>query len=292
MRALILSLLVLSMGCEGQAVPADAGPIDAASGPTDAGPPPDPEAVLEEGEALFFRALAGEKELRGEAIATLEYGLTLAPDHPRGSLMYAMALLSALAEDEDFRVVGDVEPALLHAIEVNPDDARIPGWLGTVRVAMARVLGDEARLEAAIAYMIEAADRWPDFNNFSLAIAFAPLPLETPYPAMALERLDAIADCGARTDVCTNDNVPHNEEGSLMTFGDIHARLGNVEEARRYYTLAVEHPNAASWAYRPQAQTFLDEVDERVARFTNADPMDDPRFFSAGETSCVGCHAP
>ena len=172
-RALTLSLLVLAVGCEGPAVTADAAPIDAAStdaGPTDAGPPPDPEAVLEEGEALFFRVLAGEKELRGEAIATLEYGLTLAPDHPRGSLMYAMALLSALAEAEDFRVVGDVEPALLHAIEVNPDDARIPGWLGTVRVAMARVLGDEARLEAAIAYMIEAADRWPDFNNFSLAI--------------------------------------------------------------------------------------------------------------------------
>lgn len=289
MRRLTFAFAALSLlACDPAAPPVE----DAGPPMTDAGPPPDAEALLAEGEALFYRALGGETELRREAIRTLERGLELEPDHPRGNLMYGMALLSALAEDMDFRYAAEVEPALEHAMAVNPDDRRIPGWLGTVRVAMAQVLGDEAALADAIAFMIEAADRWPDFNNFSLAIAFAPLPLDTPYPEMALERMNAIADCGARTDVCTNDNVPHNEEGSLMTFGDIHARLGHTEEARAYYQMAVDHPNAATWAYRDHAQAFLDAVDERVALFTNDDPSDDPRFFSAGETSCVGCHAP
>jgi tetratricopeptide (TPR) repeat protein len=284
--ACVLALALAACG-DPTAEPTDAGPPE-----TDAGPPPDAEALLAEGEALFYRALGGEKEQRRAAIRTLARGLALEPDHPRGSLMYGMALLSAIAEDNDLRYAADAIPALEHAMAVNPDDRRIPGWLGTVRVAMAQALGDEEALEEAIAFMVEAADRWPDFNNFSLAIAFAPLPLESGYPAMALERMNAIAGCGARTDVCTNASVPHNEEGSLMTFGDIHARLGDAEQARAYYRMAVEHPDAASWPYRDEAQAFLDAVDERVARFTNDDPSDDPRFFSAGETSCVGCHAP
>lgn len=254
--------------------------------------PSDAERLLTEGEALFYRALGGETELRDEAILTLEEGLALDPDDPRGSLMYGMALLSALAEDFDLRYANAVIPALEHAYEVNPDDARIPGWIGTVRVNTARVLGSEEQLAEAIDYMVDAADLWPDFNNFSLAIAFAPLPLDTPYPEMALERLDAIADCGARTDVCRNDVIPHNIEGSLMTYGDIHARLGHTEEARGFYTEALAQPSAATWRYRDHAQAILDSLDERIERFTNADPADDPLFFSAGETSCVGCHAP
>ncbi len=279
----LLALLALT-ACEG--------PPTADGGPSDAGPPPDAEALLAEGEALFFRALAGETDQRRAAIRTLERGLAVAPDHPRGSLMYAMALLSAIAEDQDFRYAGDVEPALLHAMEVNPDDRRIVGWLGTVRVAMASAFGDPARLDAATAFMIDAADAWPDFNNFSLAIAFLPLPLDTPYPQMAVDRLLAIQDCAERTDVCRNDNVPHNVEGSLVTFGDAYARIGDVDEARRYYTLAVESPGAATWPYRADAQAVLDGLDDRVARWTNADPADDPTPFSAGATSCVGCHAP
>ncbi len=254
--------------------------------------PSEAERLLTEGEALFYRALGGEKELRDEAILTLEQGLALQPDDPRGSLMYGMALLSSLAEDFDLTHANAIIPALEHAYEVNPDDARIPGWIGTVRVNTARLLGTDEELQDAIDYMIEAADLWPDFNNFSLAISFAPLPLDTPYPQMALDRLDSIADCGARTDVCRNDVIPHNIEGSLMTYGDIHARMGNAEQARSYYQQALDYPGAATWQYRDHAQAILDSLDERIERFTNDNAADDPLFFSAGETSCVGCHAP
>lgn len=280
-----LGLVLLLAACDGGTPISDAGVPDA-------GPEEDAEALIAEGEALLWRALAGETSIRRQAIRTLERGLALSPDHPRGSLMYGMALLSAIAEDFDVTYLDRAEAAMLHAIEVNPDDPRIPGWLGTLRVASANVLGTEQELTEAADYMIAAADEWPDFNNFSLAVAFIPLSHDTPYPQMALDRLLAIEDCGMRTDVCTNDNIPHNEEGSMMTFGDAYARLGHVEEARTYYGLALASPTASTWAYREQAQEILDGVEDRAARWTNDDPSDDPTPFSAGPTSCVGCHAP
>jgi tetratricopeptide (TPR) repeat protein len=249
------------------------------------------ELLLEEGEALYFRALGGETELRGEAIAALEEGMLLEPEHGRGSLMYAMALLSALAEDLDFSVLTQVEPAFERAVELNPDDLRIPGWLGTVQVRTAMALGNQEALDAAIEAMIEAADAYPEFNNFSLALAFARLPRSTPYPQMALDRLEAILDCGDSHDVCRNtERVPHNVEGSLMTFGDVHARLGHLEEARAYYEAALSTPDAARWAHRGTAEGYLEDLPDRVARMSDDDPDDDPPWFSEGETSCVGCH--
>jgi tetratricopeptide (TPR) repeat protein len=249
------------------------------------------ELLLEEGEALYFRALDGETELRGEAIAVLEQGMALEPEHGRGSLMYAMALLSALAEDLDITVVTRIEPAFERAIALNPDDARIPGWLGTVRVRMAQTLGNDEALDDAIAFMIDAADAFPEFNNFSLALAFARLPRSTPYPEMALDRLEAILDCGDTYDVCRNtDLVPHNVEGSLMTFGDVHARLGHIEEATAYYEAALHTPDSHRWAYRSTAQQFLDDVEARVAAMSSDTPDEPPQWFSEGATSCVGCH--
>jgi tetratricopeptide (TPR) repeat protein len=249
------------------------------------------ELLLEEGEALFYRALAGEKELRGPAIDALEEGMRLEPEHGRGSLMYAMALLSALAEDLNFLVLGQVEPAFERAIVLNPDDARIPGWLGTVQVRTATVLGNEAELEQAIAAMIEAADAYPEFNNFSLALAFARLPLSTPYPQMALDRLLSILDCADTHDVCQNTPlVPHNVEGSLMTIGDVYARLGHLDEARAHYEAALATSDSARWAHRATAELYLANIEDRVANMATDEPSEPPPWFSEGPTSCVGCH--
>lgn len=40
-----------------------------------------------------------------------------------------------------------------------PDDLRIPGWLGTVKVGAARALN--TGVAEAVAFMIEAADAFP-----------------------------------------------------------------------------------------------------------------------------------
>jgi len=282
-HTLVMGLFVstFALACGDGAATADATPdatthLDDALDTSDTSDTSDPEVaqgrvLLAEGEALMWRALAGEVTLRQDAITTLEAGLALAPDDPRGTLVYGMTLLSAIAEDNDIASALKAGPALEHAIATNPDDRRIPGWLGTIKVALARFTGDEATLAAAIDYMLAAADLYPEFNNVSLAIV----------------------DCVDSHDVCRNNaRAPHNNEGSLMLFGDVHARLGEVEAARTYYDAALASPDAATWDYADQARAVRDALEARITLYLDADPANDPPFFAEGSTSCVGCHAP
>lgn len=297
MRILALLLVLGLAGCgDDDALEPDAGEDAAEDGAEEDSSEPvgdaggDADELAEKGEMLFFRALRGEVDKRDDAIEALGSALEANPDHPRASLLYGMALLSALTEDGNMDVVFDIGPALAHAADLNPDDERIPGWLQIVEVRTAQALGNPVLLEQATEAMIEAADAYPEFNNVSLAIAFAKLPLDSEYPEMAADRLDAIMDC---TDaVCMNsDFVPHNEEGAMMLYGDVYARLGQRAKAATFYQAALDHPAASTWPYREQAQAIFDALDDRIELFTNDVPEDDPLFFSEGETSCVGCHA-
>ncbi len=249
------------------------------------------DQLIADGEALFFRALAGETSLRTEAILKLSSGVTLDPNHARGQLMYGMALLSSVAEDGNLFAALSAQPALEKAMALAPEDLRIPGWLGTVKVGAARALN--TGVAEAVAFMIEAADAFPEFNNVSLAIGFGRFPLDTPYPQMAIDRLTATANCVGEFDVCRNtERVPHNNEGALMLFGDVYARVGEVATARYYYELALGSPDAATWDYAGDAQAVLDALDDRVALYLDADPSNDPQFFAEGRVACVACHAP
>lgn len=249
------------------------------------------DPALADAEALFQRVLRGEIGLRKQAIAAFEAALADHPDDARGQLLYGMALLSAVAEDGDFTAALKAQPALEKAAALAPNDLRIPGWIGTVKVGAARTLG--IGVEDAVDYMIAAADAFPEFNNVSLAIAFGRFPLDTPYPQMAIDRLVSTASCVDDLDVCRNTTrVPHNFEGALMLFGDVYARVGNKAEAERYYGMALASPDAATWAYRDEAQAVLSDLDGRIARYLDTNPFNDPPFFAEGAVACVACHAP
>jgi len=249
--------------------------------------PPEVEAAI----ASCYATLQGATEQRDAALESLQAATELYPENGRAHLFLGMCSLAALAEDGDVAALAAIEPALERAIELLPDDRRIPGWLATVRVQTARILGDEAELQAAVDEMIAAADLYPEFNNVSLAIAFAGLPLDTPYPAMAVERLRAIEDCGEVDDRCRdNDAAPHNVPGSLMLFGDVHARVGDARTAGAYYAQAIAAPSSAGWKYSAAAQAALDGVDERAASWSDTDAGNDPAFFLSGAATCTGCH--
>jgi hypothetical protein len=249
--------------------------------------PPEVTAAIE----ACYATLHGDVARRGEALSLLKEAIDLYPDHGRTRLFLGMCSLAALTEDNDLGALGDIDPALSKAYELMPDDHRIPGWIGTVRVAVARLGGDPAKLDAAIEEMIAAADLYPEFNNVSLAIAFMGLPLDSGYPAMAVERLEAIVSCGETNDVCRdNEAAPHNIPGSLMLFGDVYARVGDKAKALSYYELALASESSPTWAFGADAQGFIDQIDARIAAFTDADPDNDPEFFLAGERTCRACH--
>lgn len=282
-----------SAGDAGDVGAGDASDVGAETDADTSDPAATARALTAEGEALFFRAMAGELTLRKTAIDKLAAGLALDPEQARGQLVYGMALLSAVAEDGDLFSALKAGPALEKAMQLAPEDRRIPGWLGTIKVGTARALNQPEALDEAIAFVIAATDAYPEFNSVSLAIALSHLPLDTIYPQMAIDRLMATADCAANLDVCKNTaKVPHNNEGALMLFGDVYARIGDAENARHFYTLALTSPDAATWKYATHAQAVLDDLDHRIDLYLDADPSNDPLFFAEGRVACVACHAP
>lgn len=289
MRRLLL-VLCATVGCSDSSGPAsDAtatpdAPLAADAAPPDATPEP---PLVQQGIALCYQSLHGDTAVRQQALDTLKQATTTYPDHGRAFLFLGMCSLAALAEDGNVGVFADIQPALERAYELDPTDARIPGWIGTVAVRSAQLLGTPAELTAAIDYMIAAADAYPEFNNVSLAIAFSPLPLDGPYPQMAVDRLQAIVGCGATDPRCLNNpNAPHNVPGSLMLFGDVYARIGDRATALSYYQEALAADGADTWPYRDIAQSAVDDVDARLAEFQSANPP----YFATGMVSCRGCH--
>lgn len=264
---------------------ADAG--GAGTGGATAAEPADVTAAID----ACYATLHGDTSGRAQAIALLEAATAAHPDNARAHLFLGMCSLAALAEDNDVTALSKILPALERAQELAPEDTRIPGWIGTVKVQTAVVLHDDAGLAAAIDEMIAAADLDPQFNNVSLAIAFATLPIDTPYPQMAVDRLDAIKDCGATDERCRdNAAAPHNVPGSGMLFGDVYARIGDATTARTYYEAAMAADSAGSWAAQADAQAILDGVDARAAAWADTDTTNDPAFFLSGARTCTGCH--
>jgi hypothetical protein len=108
---------------------------------------------------------------------------------------------------------------------------------------------------------------------------------------MAVDRLAAIEDCGQIDERCRdNAAAPHNVPGSLMLFGDVYARVGLEAEARSYYEQALAAESAPTWHLTGEAQAVLDDLEARIAAFTDADPDNDPAFFLSGPSTCSGCH--
>jgi len=241
---LVVSLLLVACGDDANMTNADV-----AATTTTADVSSDTSAGAQQiaaGEALMWRAFSGEVAVRQQAIDALEAGVALEPDHPRGNLLLGMTLLSAVAEDNNLGAAFRAINVLEHAIAVSPDDLRIPGWLGTVKVPIARFTGTGDALQDACDDMIAAADAYPEFNNVNLAIAFAKLPLDSGYPRMAIDRLEAIQGCGDLS-VCQNTTLaPHNVQGALMLYGDVHARVGERDEALAYYDQALASDGAAN----------------------------------------------
>jgi hypothetical protein len=200
-----------------------------------------------------------------------------------------------------------------------PDDLRIPGWHGAVKLALGRIHQDEEETREGYLMLEDAARRWPEFNHFSAAYPMSPLPPTDPLYREAIEHLwrnmDACFTDGRsssridrsdpassmRTDerpaagpkrVCWNSSMaPHNFEGFFLNFGDMVLKTGDVETARKLYRVAQSSDDYASWPYREVLEERLASTEPAALGRPGA-----PRGESAPETmfdsryNCLGCH--
>ncbi len=245
----------------------------------------------------------------------------LAERDPQNALYLGMAHLWTLAEsarddDTDASITDELilaERYLEIAARLNPADARIPSWLGAVKLALAQLHDDPMVAAEGQALLGESIARYPEFGFFGAAFPLAGLPVDSPQFQNALELmwvgqnacLDTPLDrsnpdytpymsqattVGPKKVCWNSDTVPHNLEGFLLAFGDMLLKAGDVTAARVIYNNARLSASYHEWPYRQELEDRLANLDRLAALLADLNPINDPQLSINSSYSCAMCH--
>ncbi len=179
-------------------------------------------------------------------------------------------------------------------------DSRVPGFAAAAKFGLGIVRNDPALQAEGLADIDASIAVNSFFNVFDLIPVVQAMPPSDPrfasafaYMSSYLEDPDTLACLGTQPEICSNAGyAPRNTGGTLMLFGDLYAKAGNLAEAQRWYSLA-----AALVAGTPSPYVFQSALDdrvanaaERVALYQDADPSNDPLVIGAGAEACASCH--
>ena len=250
-------------------------------------------------EAAFFDALNSHPERRLEALEQVRRRVTQVPDDARAVLLLGTAHLWIAAEKHPPSREQVMEHLVLarhyleRAAQLNPADDRIPSWLLSVELALARSEGREADATASLAKLLEHAQRDPCFHSVAYAINVWDGPRERPQLAQAQKLLEAAAACNAEDPSVRNmSRWPHNVQGFLVGLSDVALKRGDRARALASLVTAESWPGSESWPHLSQVQQRRREFEERAARFADDDASNDPAFIfeRGGPVSCSSCH--
>jgi mono/diheme cytochrome c family protein len=76
---------------------------------------------------------------------------------------------------------------------------------------------------------------------------------------------------------------------SLVLFGDLYAKAGNLDQATLWYTLAAV--SEGGWAWEGLGADRLANVEARIAAYDDPDPANHPLVIGAFSENCVVCHS-
>lgn len=208
------------------------------------------------------------------------------------------------------------ERYLEEAHRLAPDDARIPGWLGGLRLALGTLHNDKRLTRAGYFGLKRAMNEYLEFNGFAFAYPLISQPATSPrireavtamwrtieacnqeqydhdHPRFEYQRFARLRTITGRTRVCWNTPlVPHNMEGFFLHFGDLLLKAGDDEAARAAYEAIRQIPEYGSWRFKSALQERLDYLGEWSRRLRDDDPTNDPSYMLRSVLSCTGCHA-
>ncbi len=193
------------------------------------------------------------------------------------------------------------------AYRLHPDDHRIIGWLGSVRLPLGAIRQDEALAGEGARLLEEGVHRYPAFNLFTSAFVRSSLPASDPRFRDAMQQLWRNIDTcsGTRADssrtaevyelarradpACANsDKAPHNFEGFVLNLGDMLVKAGQPDSAIAVYARARLAPTYAAWPYREVLEARIRNARETAGRVQRGEPAP---MMSGSAYSCAGCHA-
>jgi len=279
--------------------------------------------LSDQAKQTFWSALHGGRyEQAPAAIRLLTAAYLENPRQPEISLLLAHAHLWTIAErarnqELDPRITDHAilaERYFSEAHRLNPEDHRIPGWLGGVKLALGQIHQDERLTREGYFMLHDAIDLFPEFNYFSAGYIMSSRPKDDDKFQEALDdmwrNLDLCA--GEKLDrrnpdyrklmaqettsgpkrVCWNSRIaPHNFEGFFLNMGDMLVKKGEVEPARKIYAIAKLSKGYESWQYKALLEERIDQAEERAKQFQVPDAKHHPEIMFNSAYSCTACHA-
>jgi hypothetical protein len=272
-----------------------------------------PSRAAADGEAAFWDVLHGDDHSethQQEAIALLEKATKRTQRDGRSPFLLGMLHIYrfglnttdfAHPTDQAKAEIAAANDAFEHALPLLWDgthgDSRVPGFAAAAKFAQGYVDGDDALTAEGLADLDVAIAANPFFNVFDLIPVIQAVPRSDPRFATAFAAFDTylnnpetLACVGQQPEICNDQGLAlHNLTGSLILFGDVYAKGGDLDQAKSWYNLANL---LTSPPYRFQAvvDDRVANADARVARYLDADPDNDDPIVGMGEENCAVCH--
>lgn len=280
-------------------------------------------ALSQQAKDLFWETLhGGQYDGLPEVRRLLTAAYLENPSHPEIGLLLAHAHLWTIAERARLAEVppGITDHAILaeqyftKAHRLHPQDQRIPGWLGGVKLALGQIHRDERLTREGYFMLHDSIRAFPEFNGFSAGYVLGSRPREDDTFREGLDDLwDNLDRCaGERIDrtnpdyrkylaqetqtgpkrVCWNSWIaPHNFEGFFLAMGDMLVKDGQPALARQVYATAMLSQSYASWPCRSLLEARMAQAESRAHQFQAADPTHHPEILFNSAHSCTACHA-
>ena len=264
------------------------------------------------GEAAFFDVLLGDatdEERQQTAITALERAVKRSRHDGRSRFLLGMLHLyrfRRIAPDAA-STNADVQ-AEIRASDELLQQARRLLWDGTrgdsrilVFAAIARyflgVATHDATIRAQGVADIAAGSRAnPLFNTVGYHFVAGEALRTTPEFSEAFAAFDAYNAAVDPTcfitlpELCANPGMaPHNFPGSPLLIGDIYAKSGNLPRAQQWYAVARAF-STPDYRFNDVIEERQQTAAERVARYLDTDPTNDPPVVGAGREACAICH--
>jgi hypothetical protein len=312
---LLVPLSIIFSGCRGMAL---------ASAP-DKMPEVSSSAQTEQAEREFESALsAGNYAALPDVIEALTQAYLRAPHDPTLALYVGHAHFWRVAErarnaEPRATVTDDLlvaERYFTQAKLLRPEDYRILGWLGSVKLSLGNVHDDQHWVREGYFMLEDGVTAFGEFNLFSKSYVLSIVPRDHPRFEEAVDAMwRSVESCDAGgldrehpdfapyfrasasvsllgpKRVCHNlPKAPHNFEGFFLHCGDVLVKAGKPALARVMYENARLEPSFTSWPYRDVLEERIRSAESRALGFAAKDAADWPEMMVTSRLACSGCH--
>ncbi len=176
-------------------------------------------------------------------------------------------------------------------------DSRVPGFVAAGEYVLGVVQGDAALRAKGLAGLAAAVEVNAFFNVFDYITVIQVARAGTPEFQQAFEAVSAYLSDPAtlscvvsQPELCANEGfAASNLSGSLIVFGDVYAKAGDVAQATQWYSLASGLTDP-SYPFKDLVQSRVANVAARVAAYQDDDPSNDPQVVGLGAENCAVCH--